>query len=76
MYDNCIFISNYQLSDEGFFTDDIRGEDRGKILARRFDSSEFERLVDFRTRNASFNLIRILHMLPTTTSECERGFLL
>ena len=55
-------------------TDDIRGEEEVKRVSRRFELSEFESLVNFRTRNASSDLIKTLNILPTTTSECERGF--
>lgn len=37
--------------------DDARGEDEVRRVTRRFGLSEFESLVDFRTRNESFSLI-------------------
>lgn len=43
-------------------------------MSRRFGLSEFESLVNFRSRNASSDLIKTQNILPTTTSECERGF--
>lgn len=54
-------------------TDDDRGEEEVKRVSRRFGLSEFEILVNFRSRNASSDLIKTLNILPTTTSECERG---
>lgn len=55
-------------------TDDARGEDEVKRVTRRFGLSEFESIIDFRTRNAYSSLIKTLNILPTTTADCERGF--
>lgn len=64
------------MVDEVFKTvsDDAKGENEVKRVACRFGLPEFESIVDFRSRNASSTLLRILNILPTTTADCERGF--
>lgn len=55
-------------------TDDAKGEEEVKKVSRKLGLSEFESIVDFRSRNASSDFIKTLNILPTTISDCERGF--
>lgn len=49
-------------------TDDAKGEEEVKKVSRKLGLSEFESIVDFRSRNASSDFIKTLNILPTTTS--------
>ncbi|XP_050443891.1 uncharacterized protein LOC126847627 [Adelges cooleyi] len=75
-HENSTMLEDLKVIDEVFKTetDDARGEDEVKRVACRFGLSEFESVIDFRTRNAYSSLIKTLNILPTTTADCERGF--
>lgn len=55
-------------------TNDAKGEDEDKRVSRKLSLSEFESVVDFRSRNASSSFMKALNILPTSTADCERGF--
>ncbi|XP_060859875.1 uncharacterized protein LOC132937054, partial [Metopolophium dirhodum] len=47
--------------------------DTSKIW-RTLGFSEFESVVDFRSRNVFSSCMKALNILPTSTADCERGF--
>lgn len=55
-------------------TNDVKGEDEVKRVSRSLGFSEFENVVDFRSRNVFSNFMKALNILPTSTTDCKRGF--
>lgn len=43
-------------------------------VLRTLSFSEFESVVDFRSRNVFSSFMKALNILPTSTADCERGF--
>ncbi|KAE9521889.1 hypothetical protein AGLY_017696 [Aphis glycines] len=73
---NSTMLEDLQVIDEVFkiATNDAKGEDEVKRVSRKLGYSEFESVVDFRSRNASSSFMKALNILPTSTADCERGF--
>lgn len=55
-------------------TNDAKGEDEVKRVLRTLGFSEFESVVETRSRNVFSSFIKSLNILPTSSADCERGF--
>ncbi|KAL4122948.1 hypothetical protein QTP88_015189 [Uroleucon formosanum] len=73
---NKTMLEDIQVIDEVFkvATNDAKGEDEVKRVSRTLGFSEFESVVDFRSRNVFSSFMKALNILPTSTADCERGF--
>ncbi|XP_025198296.1 E3 SUMO-protein ligase KIAA1586-like, partial [Melanaphis sacchari] len=73
---NKTMLEDIQVIDEVFkvATNDAKGEDEVKRVSRTLGFSEFESVVDFRSRNVFSSFMKALNILPTSTADCEQGF--